>query len=225
MISKIKKQTKKMMLLAMATVSLVLSSCDEHKEFPDTAMKVGHVVCTDGSIRTLSDAKSNKKEPIAVVFYINQDEDVAGQGYAVYLHELSEVAFADSLGISQGTSTSLTAYDGNDNTFALYDAKDVHSPLAMSVFDLWHDHQSAYVPSVAQMRLLYATKGAINHVISECGGTPIPSSPDDCWYWTSTEVDGMQSSKAWLYSLESGAMLETSKLQPHRARPIITLYQ
>ena len=75
MISKIKKLTKKMTLLAMATISLVLSSCDEHKEFPDTAMKVGHVVCTDGSIRTLSDAKSNKKEPIAVVFHINQDEN------------------------------------------------------------------------------------------------------------------------------------------------------
>ena len=44
-------------------------------------MKVGHVVCTDGSIRTLFDAKSNKKEPIAVVFYINQDENVQGQGY------------------------------------------------------------------------------------------------------------------------------------------------
>ena len=42
MMSKIKKLTKKMTLLAMATISLVLSSCDEHKEFPDTAMKVGH---------------------------------------------------------------------------------------------------------------------------------------------------------------------------------------
>ena len=132
---------KKMLLMAMTTVSLVFSSCDEHKEFPDTAMKVGHVVCTDGSIRTLSDAKSNKKEPIAVVFHVNQDENIQGQGYAVYLHELSPVEFADSLGISQGTSASLTAYDGNKNTFALYDAKDVHSPLAMSVFDLWHDHQ------------------------------------------------------------------------------------
>ena len=119
MMSKIKKLTKKMTLLAMATISLVLSSCDEHKEFPDTAMKVGHVVCTDGSILTLTDAKSNKKEPIAVVFHINQDENIQGQGYAVYLNELSPVMFADSLGISQGTSASLTAYDGNKNTFAL----------------------------------------------------------------------------------------------------------
>ena len=46
---------------------------------------------------------------------------------------------------------------------------------------------------------------------------------NDCWYWTSTEVKGQQTAKAWLYSLGSGAMQETPKIQAHRARPIITL--
>lgn len=81
----------------------------------------------------------------------------------------------------------------------------------------------AYVPSVAQMRLLYSMKEVINPVIEQCGGQPLPDMVDDCWYWTSTEVDGQQTAKAWLYSVGSGAMQETPKTQPHRARPIITL--
>lgn len=221
----VKKIFSKLMFLCMMATVTVLSSCDEHKEFPDTAMKIGHVVCTDGSIRPLSEVKTLGKKPIAVVYYINRNDAAEGLGYAVYLNEVTPVAFADSLGIVQGTSGSLTALDGNQNTFSLFDAKDVHSPLAESVFDLWHDRQSAYIPSVAQMRLLNATKAMVNPVIKECGGTTIPTSSKDCWYWTSTEVEGMQRSKAWLYSLESGAMLETSKLQAHRARPIITLNQ
>ena len=73
------------------------------------------------------------------------------------------------------------------------------------------------------MRLLYSMKEVINPVIEKCGGEPLPDMADDCWYWTSTEVEGQESAKAWLYSVGSGAMQETPKTQPHRARPIITL--
>lgn len=55
------------------------------------------------------------------------------------------------------------------------------------------------------------------------GGDPLPDEADDCWYWTSTEVAGQETGKAWLYSLGSGAMQETPKTQAHPARPIITL--
>lgn len=48
-------------------------------------------------------------------------------------------------------------------------------------------------------------------------------STGDYWYWTSTEVEGQQTAKAWLYSIGSGAMQETPKTQAHRIRPIITL--
>lgn len=207
----------------MAAISILLSSCDAHKDFPDTAMKIGHILCTDGNVHSIEDVKAQKKEPIAVVFYINQAEDVEGNGYAVYLKDVNPVAFADSLGITQGTSTSLTALDGNANTFSLYSTKDTSSPLADAVFALWRYGQSAYVPSVAQMRLLYSMKNTINPYIIECGGTPLPDSANECWYWTSTEVNGQASAKAWLYSLESGSLLETPKTQTHKARPIVTL--
>lgn len=111
-------------LLFAITLGLLLVSCDDHKDFPDTATKVGHVLCTDGRVMSVDDCEAQGKRPIAVVFHINQRKDVEG---------------------------------------------------------------------------------------------------DDCWYWTSTEVAGQETGKAWLYSLGSGAMQETPKTQAHKARPIITL--
>ena len=146
-----------MAIMTMLTLGLI--GCDGHHDPLDTSMKVGHILCTDGKTRSYEDYAASGKEAIAVVFHVNLNEEVVGTGYAVYLHDLALEAFADSIGVSQGTSADLTAYDGNENTFALYDTDDVSSPMAMRVFDLWRYGQSAYVPSVAQMGLLYAAKG------------------------------------------------------------------
>ena len=209
--------------MMMAAVSVLLTACDAHFDFPDTAVKPGHILCTDGEALSYNDYKVSGKQAIAVVFHINQSGDTEGDGYAVYLRDLAPVEFADSLGVSQKTSADIMAMDGNDNTFAMFATKEISSPLAESVFALWRYGQSAYVPSVAQMRLLYSMKEVVNPVIEKCGGDPLPDIADDCWYWTSTEVEGQQTAKAWLYSVGSGAMQETPKTQPHRARPIITL--
>ena len=210
--------------VAVATLCVGLIGCDGHHDPLDTSMKVGHILCTDGKTRSYVDYAASGKEAIAVVFHVNADEEVAGTGYAVYLHDLAPEAFADSIGVPQGTSADLTAYDGNENTFALYDTQDVSSPMAMRVFDLWRYGQSAYVPSVAQMRLLYAAKEFVNPYIKACGGDLLPDEADRCWYWTSTEVEGQETAKAWLYSMGSGAMQETPKLQAHKVRAIVTLY-
>ena len=213
----------KILSMMMAATAILFTSCDDHKDFPDTAMKVGHILCTDGKVLPFEQYEQSGKTGIAVVFHINQNEDIEGNGYAVYLDDIAPEAFADSLGVAQGTSTSLTAYDGNTNTFALYDTREVSSPLAEKVFDLWRYGQSAYVPSVAQMRLLYQARDAVNPYIIKCGGTPIPKDENDCWYWTSTEVKGQETAKSWLFSLGSGAIQETPKWQAHKARPVITL--
>ena len=214
---------KKILSMMMAATAILFTSCDDHKDFPDTAMKVGHILCTDGKVLPFEQYEQSGKTAIAVVFHINQNEDIEGNGYAVYLDDIAPEAFADSIGVAQGTSASLTAYDGNTNTFALYDTREVSSPLAEKVFDLWRYGQSAYIPSVAQMRLLYQARDAINPYIVKCGGTPIPEDENDCWYWTSTEVKGQEAAKSWLFSLGSGAIQETPKWQAHKARPVITL--
>jgi len=213
----------RMALGMMLATMLGLAACDEHRDFPDTGMKVGHILCTDGEVMSYEDYNQSGKEAIAVVFHLNRDETVAGNGYAVYLHDLAPEAFADSIGIAQGTSADLAALDGNENTFALYETTETASPMAEQVFDLWRYGQSAYVPSVAQMRLLYANREMVNPYIEQCGGVSIPDNANECWYWTSTEVAGQETAKAWLYSTGSGAIQETPKWQAHKVRPIITL--
>lgn len=211
--------------LGLVAIALTpaLTACDAHRDFPDTSMKVGHVLCTDGKVLSYEECEKQGKEAIAVVFHINSDENIEGRGYAVYLHDLQPEVFADSIGIAQGTSADLDAYDGNANTFAIYASTGCGSPAAQAVFDMWRYGQSAYIPSVAQMRLLYAAKPYITKVLADLGGDTLPDDADEAWYWTSTEVAGQETVKAWLYSLGSGAMQETPKLQSHKIRPMITI--
>lgn len=210
-------------IIAVAAV-LTLAACDAHIETLDMTVRPGHVLCDDGEARSYEQYKTSGRQAVAVVFDTGQHGGTEGNGYAVYLWDITPTAFADSLGVEQGTSADTEAYDGNLNTFALYDTRETASPMAEAVFDRWFYGQSAYIPSVAEMRLLYAAREVVNPVIELCGGNPLPN-PDteNCWYWTSTEVEGQQTVKAWLYSLGSGAMQETPKTQAHRVRPIITL--
>ena len=211
-------------LAALASICLAatLASCDDHKDFPDIAMKACDILCTDGDIVRYDDLKVLGKTPIGVVFHVNQDGTTEGTGYAVYLWDVEASAFSDSLGVKQNTSANLAAFDGNANTFAMY-ASGVSS-AATAVFYMWRYGQSAYIPSVAQLQLLYASRDVVNKYIGSCGGDMIPNEPDECWYWSSTEVKGQESAKAWLFSLASGAMQETPKSEQHKTRPVITLY-
>ena len=197
-------------------------ACDEHRDFPDTTMKTCDILCTDGKIVRFNDLASGDMSPIAVVYHINQSEDMEGTAYAVYLWDIMPEAYSDSIGVRQNTSANVTAFDGNSNTYAMYASG--FSPAAEAVFDMWRYGQSAYIPSVAQLRLLYAAKSTINSFIKQCGGDAIPDNPDECWYWSSTEVEGQETAKAWLFSLASGALQETPKVQTHKIRPITTLY-
>ena len=177
--------------ICAALMMVAITSCDEHREFPDTAMKT-------------------------------QNNETQGTGYAVYLWDIAPEAYSDSIGVKHNTSANITAFDGNMNTHSMYSSG--VSPAATAVFDMWQYGQSAYIPSVAEIRLLYGAKNTVNDYIKKCGGDVISDDPDECWYWTSTEVKDMESAKAWLFSLASGALQETPKEQSHKVRPIITLY-
>ena len=111
------------------------------------------------------------------------------------------------------------------DTFTLYSNNKAKSPLAEEVFAYWRYGQSAYIPSVAEMRILHTSLPIVNPLLKRCGGDTISVMPGHCWYWTSTEVSGQASAKAWLYSLGTGAMQETPKIETHPARAIITLFK
>ena len=109
-------------------------------------MKVTHILTTDGKVMPYETYEQSCKQAIAVVFNVNQREEMEGNGYAVYLWDIAPEAFADSIGVEQDTSCDLTAYDGNKNTFALYGTTDVKSPLAERVFDMWRYGQVPISP-------------------------------------------------------------------------------
>ena len=209
--------------IAISLTSLLFTSCDAHHDYIDTSVKPGHILLTTGQTVSARDYLNGGGTPIAVVFYINQNTEgeKEGTGYAVYLHDIEEKSFTDSIGIKMNTSADITAYDGNTNTYSMYATG--FSPAADAVYDLWRYGQSAYIPSVAQLRLLYAVKETINPYIELCGGDPLPYSADECWYWSSTEVEDQETYKSWLFSMGSGTIQETPKEQKHKIRPIVTL--
>ena len=215
---------KQLFLMLITTLTILFTSCDAHKYEEDyVGILPTHILCTDGKTYTMKQCKELDKEPIAVVFHTSSKDDIEGTGYAVYLWDLPPAQFADSLNVNQDTSADITKYDGNMNTYHMLTARDVDSPIAMNVFDIWKYQQSAFIPSVAEMKLLYESVERINPYILECGGEPIPGEADNCWYWTSTEVKGQENIKAWLYSTSSGAFHETRKDSRHKVRPIISL--
>lgn len=205
----------------------MLTSCHcEHEEDDGllSSLQVGNVVCSDGNILSMDKFKQSDKEAVAIVFHVNRSAEADNLGYAVYIHDIEPLAFADSLGIDQGTSASLTEEDGNKNTYSLFNNDEVKSPMAIKTFDLWSYGQSAYIPSVRQLSYLFAVRHQINKCITEVGGTSINLNPGECWLWSSTEVEGQKENKAWLYSMQSGTIQETPKDQPHKSRPIISIY-
>ena len=68
---------------------MVVTSCDDHEHL-DTALHIGHVVCSDGQTLSVEECERLHKEPVAVVFSVSANgED--GEGLAVGLRELSPV--------------------------------------------------------------------------------------------------------------------------------------
>lgn len=87
-------------IICATLMAVAFASCDEHRDFPDTAMKTCDILCTDGKVVRFEEVKSQNKTPIAVVFYVNKNEDIQGTGYAVYLKDIEPFAYSDSLGMS-----------------------------------------------------------------------------------------------------------------------------
>ena len=205
----------------------MLTSCHcEHEEVIEllSSLQVGNVVCSDGNILSMDGFKQSDKEAVAIVFHVNRSTETDNLGYAVYIHDMEPLAFADSLGIDQGTSASLTYEDGNENTYSFFNDDEVNSPICIMTFDLWSYGQSAYIPSVRQLSYLFSVRHQINECINQVRGTPINLNPGEYWLWSSTEVEGQKENKAWLYSMQSGTIQETPKDQPHKSRPVISIY-
>lgn len=199
---------------------LLLVSCDDYQP-KDHAVHVGYILCDDHSCMDSATYFAQSTRKAVGVVFAEQTEDHPLM--AVMLKELDGV-FCDSVGLSNGTSGSLTDFDGSANTRAMQNSYNAEtgkgSPLAMTLYTFHEGGQSDYLPSIAEQRLLNASARYINPIIERLGGTPI-SFDGDCWYWTSTEVSDNSGFQAWLCSAANGGILETPKTQSHKARAIV----
>lgn len=105
-------------IIAVAAV-LTLAACDAHIETPDMTVRPGHVLCDDGTVLSYELYQTSGKRAVAIVFDTGKHGDTEENGRAVYLWDIAPKAFADTLGVEQGTSADTEAFDGNTNTFAL----------------------------------------------------------------------------------------------------------
>jgi len=216
-----KRLTATKIIVTAMLCGFTLNSCDDHTAI-DANIYTGHILCTDGSVITEGEMEQQGKTAAAVVFYSSYT-DTESEVLAVGLTELKAMTFSDTIGVSQGTSADTDAMDGNSNTYNLFSNTKAYSELANAVFDIWTYGQSAYIPSVAELRLLEAVREQVNPIIKRCGGDTISTAASSCWYWSSTEVSGQEDAKAWLFSLGSGTMHETPKTEAHPARYIVKI--
>ena len=208
-------------LFAIILQSLLVS-CDEH-EPTDHQLHVGYVLCDDHScMDTQTYFSQSTKKAVGVIFAEATDEHPA---LAVMLQE-TRGAFCDSLGLENGTSQDISAFDGHTNTIAMFQSKlkktGKGGPIAETMFHFHSGGQSDYIPSVAEQRLLVKSAAYINGIIEKLGGIPIDKT-DDTWYWTSTEVKENPGYQAWLCSTTGGGIIETPKTEIHKARAIVRI--
>ena len=97
-----------------------LAACDAHIEESEETKYPVHVLCVDGTVIPYSEYEQSKEQAIAVVFHIGSDGETEGNGYAVYLWDMTPKAFADSLGVEQGRTA-----DGQ--SMALLDSQRSHA--------------------------------------------------------------------------------------------------
>lgn len=226
----------KMHIVMLFSALFCLCSCDEHEPL-DLDIHVGYIMCSDGTIVNPDKFDASQQTPVAVVFAEKTEQHPV---FAVMLDELRPLQFADTLSIDQKTSCSLDSCDGYLNTVALQtsnierevkvvpdnlaDPRNYYkSPLGLSAF---HSHwyaQSDFIPSVAEMELLYNALWRVNPVIAMCGGKTIGTTAEDveCWYWTSTEVAENKKNQAWLFSMADGSRHKAPKTNSYRARLIV----
>ncbi len=213
-----------------------VSSCDEH-EVEDLSIHPGHILCNDGTVMSASDFLSSAhKLPVAVIFTEQLKEDDHPTRYlAVTVNELPCLPLCDSVNMVQGTNTDINALSGDINTVALqnsYDSRTRHgSPLADCVFAGHIYGQSDFIASAKEMKLLYYQRSMVNSVLRRINekfpgyaDVLYTDATDSCWYWTSTEVAANPGKQAWLFSMPSGSLRETPKVEPHAARAVVSYY-
>jgi len=203
-------------------------SCNDCPETIDTSIRVGNILCSDGSFIEPGYLNKDGKKAIGVIFWVNpgNDESVTDLGYAVSLHNLNAVAWSDTILAINNVSVSENDFLGASNTseisLAGQDGK-FQTPAATNSIDFKPEGIPGwFLGSVGQMKELYKQRIIVNESIMTAGGNGF----NDIWYWTSTQ-DGTGGSTSeqfsLIISLTEGTVLNSIKDSHFAIRPIIAI--
>ena len=158
------------------------------------SVKIGDILCTDGSTVSAADFPSSGKTAEGIVFYVNE----TGHGWAVSLecqsvntHWVTSGHYNEMFNIPdlhdfEYSRDAIYDLDGYSNTAII---RNTHGsdwyPAAWSV----DFNQGWYLPAAGQLRWLMAYINEINASLSVVHGT-LFSFDHPRWYWTSTERGG-----------------------------------
>lgn len=206
--------------LLLLLSSCFLSSCEEHDErLVEPGNTIGNIWLSNNTYVTPEKYDPQTMEAVGVVFHVSQKRDTA---YVVAITEIGSLNYADSLTSISGVSSSLTAYDGYTNTAALVNS-DINCPGAQEARLYESPLKSWFLPSASELRKLHENLRTVQVSMDIIGGDGF----SDEQYLSSSQ-DGSSEANSiincYCVSLTSGYVIGSSKLVPHRVRPVLLVH-
>lgn len=204
---------------------LLLSSCEKHIEEEDvlTEIKIGNVLCQDGSVVHPTLLKG--KQPVAVIFWCNinntENTDLA---YAVSIKDIGNDFLTERMENIGEVSEDMKSYDGLKNTSA-YKIDAEKDSLSVPAVDLVLNYENGaisgwYIGSVAQHTELFRNKDIVYDTFTKINGERMKG-----YYWTSTKVESSPEYYGYSFSYEGNneKIIPALKNKKYNVRPFITI--
>lgn len=229
MLQTIKKWTghKLVQWAAVLSVALLPSCLDEHHDAIDMSIKPGSIYCADGGVLPLDVYLTSDRNDATGIVVATATGDEDWRLLIVSLEDIGATYYQNSDSVAvQGVSSSLTAFDGRDNTAALVlasaEEKDVNAAGALLAASYQRGGMAAWhLPSVGEWRALVRSWAKVTFAIDAIDAMPL----GDC-YQTSTADNSSDGSKLMYHyciELPSGNVASTLKTEVHQVRPFLLL--
>ena len=180
-----------------------------------TDVKVGDILCTDGSLKKPSEWPCDKTAK-GIVFYV----DATGlHGWAVDLGEIGQTMKWSTLnqeisGLQNQTSwmNAISDLDGYNNTEKIKNAGNASQyPAAWAAFN-----NGGYLPSAGQLNILFGEYFAVNSSLELVGGVQM-TSQNNAYLWSST---ANANNKVWIVTVDKGYFQAEQKSSSKSVRAV-----
>ena len=168
-------------------------------------VRIGDILCTDGSTVSAADFPSSGRTALGIVFYVDDNDT---HGWAVALqNQSSSIKWSSSnyygydiqnLVNYENARAAMHNLDGSQNTGIIRNTSgSTNFPAAWAV-----DYDNGwYLPSAAQLRYMFSYYPEINASLQVVGGTQFPLEGNYYW-WSSTECSSFHA-----YDMNTGGSI------------------